>query len=190
MHKQSLEGDRIFLIRDFLTPTECREQIAASERVGYEAATITFGGQAVEVPEIRNNNRVIVDDPQLAERWLNRVRGFLPELLDDSQLCGLNERFRYYRYTPGQSFQIHRDGAYHRSRSEVSMLTFIVYLNDGFGGGSTDFYSNPLQRKLSVRPEVGAALIFDPKELHEGAEVTHGVKYALRTDVMYRVAHP
>jgi hypothetical protein len=43
-----------------------------------------------------------------------------------------------------------------------------------------------------VAPEAGDVLVFDHQLLHEGAEVTRGVKYACRTDVMYatRVVPP
>lgn len=36
-----------------------------------------------------------------------------------------------------------------------------------------------------MRPEPGLGLFFKHRLLHEGAEVLRGVKYALRTDVMY-----
>ena len=69
-----------------------------------------------------------------------------------------------------------------RSDDEQSLLTFMVYLNEGFAGGETRFFESG----VTVTPRTGLALLFQHFLLHEGASVTAGVKYALRTDVMYR----
>lgn len=37
-----------------------------------------------------------------------------------------------------------------------------------------------------VRPKEGTALVFNHDTLHEGLPVTDGVKYIIRTEVMYR----
>ena len=41
-------------------------------------------------------------------------------------------------------------------------------------------------RGVRFQPAVGRALFFEHQQLHEGVMVYAGVKYALRTDVMYR----
>jgi hypothetical protein len=61
----------------------------------------------------------------------------------------------------------------------MSLLTFMIYLNEGYEGGETRFES------LSVAGKLGMALVFEHGLLHESAEVTGGVKYVLRSDVMY-----
>ncbi len=57
----------------------------------------------------------------------------------------------------------------------------MLYLNDDFTGGATDFHDFA----ASVTPRTGMALLFQHMLLHEGATVLTGVKYVLRTDVMY-----
>lgn len=42
------------------------------------------------------------------------------------------------------------------------------------------------RRGVEVAPTAGTALLFRHRVLHEGAPVAAGVKYVLRTDVMYR----
>jgi predicted 2-oxoglutarate/Fe(II)-dependent dioxygenase YbiX len=37
-----------------------------------------------------------------------------------------------------------------------------------------------------VRPQAGALLLFRHRLMHRGDPVTAGVKYAIRSDVMYR----
>ena len=94
---------------------------------------------------------------------------------------GLNERFRFYRYTRDQAFRWHRDGAFRRDDREASRLTLMIYLNEGFGGGGTEF-----DLAETVVPRTGMALVFAHHLRHQGAPVTQGTKYVLRTDVMFR----
>lgn len=95
---------------------------------------------------------------------------------------GANERFRCYRYDVDQRFAPHYDGAFARNDDERSLLTFMVYLNESFRGGETHFHDFDVR----VTPKTGMALLFQHFLLHEGRYVNEGVKYALRTDVMYR----
>ena len=76
------------------------------------------------------------------------------------------------------------------------MLTLNCYLNDVAAGGATRFYQDAKTRPqlpvevLSVAPVAGRAVLFrQPPEaniLHDGEKLLAGVKYLLRTDVMYR----
>lgn len=185
LRKEQIDGDRIFVIRQFLTPGECRAFVSLSEQTGYAEATITTGAGFVMDKEIRDNSRVIVDDVALASDWSKRAAPLLPDILDQSRLLGINERFRFYRYDVGQKFAPHYDGAFRRNKGERSRLTFMVYLNADFSGGETKFYGDSRDVRVTVRPETGMALVFAHAQLHEGAPVDSGRKYVLRTDVMY-----
>ena len=55
----------------------------------------------------------------------------------------------------------------------------MIYLNEEFEGGETKF------DKFSIIPKTGMALVFPHHLLHQGNSVVSGVKYVLRTDVMY-----
>jgi hypothetical protein len=169
----------IFTITDVLTADECQELIAFSDRRGFEAAPINaWDGPRID-RDARNNDRAIVDDVDLAGRIWTRVEPFVPRIKDGRQVCGLNERFRYYRYIPGQRFSWHADAPFARDNGELSLLTFMIYLNDGYEGGATLFDS------LAVAGKQGMALLFEHGLIHEGAEVAAGIKYVLRSDVMY-----
>lgn len=195
MRKESLWDDDIFLLHGFFSPDECAEYVRLSEGVGYDDAPISTGRGAVIRKDVRNNDRVMIDDPTLAAVLYDRAEPFLPANFLIWKPVGLNERFRYYRYTKGQKFDWHFDGAFTRPDGlESSKLTFMVYLNDGFVGGETVFN---LRRLGSVRdtdpvlrvvPTAGTALVFRHDVLHTGAMVLDGVKYVVRTDVMFR--HP
>ena len=129
--------------------------------------------------EVRNNDRVMLDDVELAERLWKKLQPFCPPYVMFHPVVGLNERVRFYRYEKGQRFRWHMDGSYRRQNGEHSRLTFMVYLNDGFEGGETLF------QDTTVEPERGMALVFAHGYLHEGGEVFAGRKYVLRTDIMF-----
>jgi prolyl 4-hydroxylase len=167
-----------------------RERITA---LAPAAAPVTTFRGAVMRPDIRNNERVIFDDVELAAQLFERARPFLPPQLrgeprttqteGDVWLAhGLNERFRGYRYQPGQRFAPHHDGCFRRTDDEQSAITFLVYLDGGCVGGETRL----LDWDVTVRPQRGMCLVFDHYMLHEGAVVQSGLKHVLRSDVMYR----
>ena len=174
--------DMALTVAGLLSIDECQTLIEQSETRGFEPAPITTARGFQMRPDIRNNTRVMYDDHALAKRLWQRLRGHVPWAWPPPWVAaGLNERLRIYRYEPGQSFRWHIDGAFRRSASETSMFTVLVYLNDDFTGGSTDFHDGP-----SVVPERGMGLVFTHSQLHQGAAPTSGRKYVLRTDIMYR----
>ena len=105
------------LIPGFLSPAECRELISAAEDRGFRSAELDYP------PSYRNNDRQVLNDPDLAARLLQRLRdvapndidSLLPEDISKSwTLSGINERLRLCRYLPGQQFHLHQDGVHHR----------------------------------------------------------------------------
>lgn len=139
-------------------------------------------GLATDNPLYRDQDRVIRDDPGLAEQLFERLRPVLPEHIGGLRLSGLNDRLRLYRYAPGQRFAPHMDHWYQPSARAITLLTVLVYLNDGFEGGATRFAE---QLDAVVVPAAGQAALFQHKVRHEGEPVRSGTKYALRTDVLY-----
>ena len=165
-----------------LEPEACAALIARLEAVGFADAPITTARGFVMRPDIRNNTRVIIDDVDLAATLWARVAPLVPPVMCGRRAVGVNERFRGYRYHPGQRFAPHYDGAFRRDAHEESVLTFMLYLNEGMTGGATVFHDFGVE----VQPRTGRALFFQHAVLHEGAVIEQGVKYALRSDVMYR----
>lgn len=203
MPRTGQEGlpEGVVVIDDLLSPAECRHWIEAAETEGFRIAPITTGGGPEVVSVLRNNGRVMFEDPALAGALWARLEPHLPARLPTSrhghwwQALGLNERFRSYRYEPGQYFHWHQDGSFRRNDWECSLLSVILYLNDDFEGGHTEFdarHTELLDEALdgeasaSVAPRPGRALVFPHPHLHQGAPVTRGRKYVLRSDVMYR----
>lgn len=159
--------------------------------MAYEEALISRASGAARVTEIRNNDRVIWDDPSYAAELWRRLKDVIPPVFHNVwRAAGLNERLRFYRYEPGQFFDWHSDGTFWRSQHEESHFTFMIYLNDDCEGGETAFREVPDQpdQYLIVVPKAGMALMFRHKLWHRGNEVLRGRKYVLRTDVMYQLA--
>jgi prolyl 4-hydroxylase len=170
----------VFTIENYLTPQECQHYIALGDGIGYVPSEVNFAGGSRRAEDIRNNDRVIFDDPALAALLFERARPVLPAKIGSGTLLGLNERLRFYRYGPDQYFKWHKDGIFAKSPDEASCLTFMIYLNDDFDGGATEFKTE------FVKPKTGMALVFPHKVAHQGAPIVSGSKYVLRTDVMYR----
>lgn len=171
---------QIFLIEDFLSPDACDEYIAMAQGKVFEEAKINMHGKQLMSKGIRNNDRLMVFDNDLAEDLFNKAVEFLPLHHEDYKLKDFNEMFRVYKYSPGQRFKMHRDGSYIRNENEKSFYTFLIYLNDDFEGGETEF-----ENLFTVAPKKGSALVFYHPLRHEGKTLISGLKYVLRTDVMY-----
>jgi hypothetical protein len=171
----------VWTVPGFLAAEACRDLVARAEALGCEAAPVTTARGFVMRPDIRNNDRAMFDDVELAAALFQRISDAAPRRLCGRRPVGLNERFRCYRYEPGQRFAPHYDGAFQRNRRERSELTFMIYLNDGFIGGHTAFHDFD----VDVAPRRGMALLFQHQVLHEGCAIESGVKYVLRSDVMY-----
>jgi len=187
-----------FLIDNVLTEDECRQYINITSSMGYEDATVTTGRGMVMMKEVRDNKRVMWQTTNdIWETIWERIKPFMPnDGIEFRRMrwlpYGLNERFRFYRYELGQMFQPHFDGCYPRKEEDCSLMTCIIYLNDGFEGGHTTFFPGS-KKQIKVNPVRGQALLFwhgptPHSPLHEGSALLNGEKYVLRTDVMFRPA--
>ena len=173
----------IFTIETVLTTEECNQLIELIEKNNPKPAPINTLFGEKHKPDVRNNDRFMLNDQSLANKVYLKIKNQLPPQVFDYQIHGLNELFRCYRYKPGMRFAPHSDGAYQRSKNERSFYTFLIYLNDVETSGETKFYVEP---ELSFQPKTGFGLLFQHPIVHEGCEVLSGVKYVIRTDVMYR----
>ena len=180
MSEYEFINDNVFVVHEFLSHSECDEYIQLAEAEGFEEAPITTRKGPVMAKEIRNNERVMLDDEKRAKLLWSRVEAYVPQKIRSWNASGLNERLRFYRYDIGQQFDWHYDGRFRRDETEQSHLTFMVYLNDDFEGGETCFEST------DVCPKRGMALVFTHQIIHRGAPVVNGRKYVLRSDVMYK----
>jgi predicted 2-oxoglutarate/Fe(II)-dependent dioxygenase YbiX len=183
-------ADNVATIAGFLSAAECDDYIRLGEATGFEEAPITTSRGMMMMKDVRNNDRVMIDDPARALALYQRLSDDLaPRFQRTWTRVAFNERLRLYRYDIGQQFDWHRDGYFQRPNGERSFFTFMVYLNDDFDGGATSFSDDGFGfpgRMLRITPAKGMGLLFHHPILHRGDPVTTGRKYVLRTDVMYR----
>ncbi|EED89377.1 predicted protein, partial [Thalassiosira pseudonana CCMP1335] len=181
------------LLDNLLTPEECASLLRRAEDEGFDHALIQGpGGKEILRQDIRACGRCIIDDAALADavfqRIMNAVQGTDNEY-NAVTAVGLNERLRFLKYEPGQFFAPHQDIRYIRGpdsgprAGETSHITVQIYLNEKCKGGSTRFLCG--RRYYDVTPKTGSVLIFDHDLLHEGSKVTSGIKYSVRSDIMY-----
>lgn len=166
-------GDGIYTESNVFSTEECQRCIERCESIGFEPASLSILGGAV-----RNNDRVILDDRNLAAEIWARLKSSLPPEMNDRAI-GVHQRFKCYRYSVGHKYTRHFDGAYRSPTGALSLLTFILYLNAGYEGGET------IVSGIPIVPETGKVLLFKHQLWHESVELRSGHKYILRSDVMF-----
>ena len=171
-------GGRAWHVEGLLSRQECASLIELAERQGFAAASVRTPSRQELLPAIRNNERVVFEDPSWVELLWARLRTLPLPVIDGQAPLGLPKALRFYKYNPGQRFKMHKDGAWQED-GNTSKLTLLVYLNEEFSGGATDF------KEFFHVPATGSAVLFLHDTWHEGQFVEEGVKYALRSDVLY-----
>lgn len=108
---------------------------------------------------------------------------------EDVPPIGLNINIRFYKYSPGERFGKHIDDSCDVPElSGHSRYTLLVYLSQPVGG-ETVFYDHRGRTIASVAPKTGLALFHRHGEdvclEHEAKPALHGIKYVLRSDVVF-----
>lgn len=181
----------LWTVPDLFTPEECARILAGVSGHEWLPATVNSAAGRVVEAKVRDNTLAVVRDPALAEEMFRRVSPHVPREMRAEwsgepgvrmAVTGVHVPVRVYRYEPGQHFGLHQDQSYFREDGAKSLLTFMVYLNEGFEGGETEF---PEQERTVV-PKTGTALLFQHMLLHAGKKVERGTKLVLRSDVLYK----
>lgn len=186
----------LYMIHNVLTDEECKQFIDITEEMGYDQALISTSTKMILMSDLRSNKRIIWDldrNSTIISTIYKRIEKLLPQEIivkhEKWVPIELNERLRFYRYTGKEVFSWHYDGCYPRNNEEVSFITFLIYLNDNFSGGETNFKVEG--KEYPLRPKKGSVSIFfhgnhKQSPLHQGNQCTKGTKYVLRSDVMFK----
>ena len=177
--------------RNVLSSMECEEWIRWGEATGF---ILERHAQTAHVAH-RDNWRLAIQSEAIACAIFDRLRPWVPDRVGTRRACGCNPNIRLYKYLPGQRFGPHVDQSCQLSDGSMTEFTVLLYLGDGkVAGGETIFYDPQVSSSSSnvlfaFSPLAGAVLVHAHGErclTHEGASVTGGVKYLLRTDIAYR----
>jgi len=196
---QASDADKVcFVVHGVMTPDECRALIVRCEGEGWHPASLAYdlasgekaGDEAVLVGR-RDSDRCILNDDDLASKLWRAIETLVPpRAFEPLRPTRINSCLRCLRYRVGQAgFAKHVDGRCVVG-GEISRVSVMLYLNDDFVGGATRLCCEDdavdALRGVDVAPRTGMALVFDQGILHKGSPVRQGVKYSVRTEVMYR----
>ena len=175
----------IFVVRDFLTATECSQLIKLIDKRRQPSGVL--GGAPKGDPDYRTSESCNVDpkDPLVVkiERKITNLMGIAPEH---------GETIQGQRYAVGQQFKAHHDFFYTSQPYWEDMArsggqrtwTAMMFLNEPEAGGQT-FFPNV---NLRVTPRTGNLLTWNNMDadgepnrysLHQGMPVEAGVKYVI-----------
>ncbi len=115
--------DDIFTVSEVFDRDECSHLIARAESLGFEAASVRTSSGSQMLTHIRNNDRVVFDDVDLAGEMWERIRtyfqlwrGRMPVVLIlDCVSTGIFQ---------ANSFKRHRDGAVTNELGQTSKLSY------------------------------------------------------------------
>ncbi len=203
-----------FQLFNVLSREECQHFIDITENLGYlEDAPVSLTRKVRH----NDNVTWVVDETTDALLWQRSREALagIEGLYEGKSPVGINARFRFYRYQQDDFFKVHTDGAWPGSRvvdeslihnayaDRYSQMTYLILLSDDFEGGSTQFWvdkENPAlparnERnavKVNIRTPAGSVLCFPhgyhPMHcLHSSEVVTKGIKYIVRTDLLFEL---
>ncbi len=172
--------ENVFEIPSFLSEEECDLLIGLSESIGYKEADVQTKTGRQLLCMIRNNERADYQSKEYAELYWQKLSRIKLPTYEGKSAIGLSPYFRFYKYLSGQRFNMHKDGRQNIDGNET-LFTFLIYLNEGFLGGETLFR----QGNLKISPKKGSAILFEHILWHQGIKVESGVKYVLRSDIVY-----
>ena len=216
----SSQKRNIYYLHGILSEMECKQYIKAAEEFGFdESFEITKLGQIIKkqslktntpiiwpnVNTIRDNKRLIWQIEQnevdkiykLIKNWIpNDIDTFYDKLNKiEWNMVGLNARFRFFKYENGDVFKTHIDAAsasLKNGKYQRSFMSVVIYLNDNFENGQTQFFDKDEDKELNVYPKQGSVLIFyhdgagnNLSQRHCAIAPAKGVKYIIRTDLMF-----
>ncbi|XP_039045227.1 uncharacterized protein LOC120184958 [Hibiscus syriacus] len=201
-----LQDNDLFTVQNFFTSAESKGFIRTAESIGFEHQ----GGLGPAKGEAyRDNDRISVNDPKLADTiWQSGLGRLFSDIKIRGKVAvGLNPNIRLYRYKVGQRFGRHFDQSVDLGKGKRTHYTLLIYLSGGpetkgksdsnnskdsesepLVGGETVFYDSWNGVAAEVAPAEGMALLHihgDKCMLHEARNVSKGIKYVFRSDVVF-----
>tara|TARA_R110000782_G_scaffold55710_5_gene117191 strand:- start:588 stop:1814 length:1227 start_codon:yes stop_codon:yes gene_type:complete len=170
--------------KNFLTPIECQELIQMIDANHTRSSVVEGGTDRTAISNYRTSSTCNLNT---SNDTVNNIHKRIAGLLNLDIKKG--EAMQGQLYEVGQYFKPHNDffagDAYqkHCLASGNRTHTFMIYLNDGFKGGGTNF---PNQNMVVV-PETGKAVTWEnikdgkvlEEYMHEGVALEEGKKYII-----------
>ena len=158
--QKKFNSDKIYEYPNFLSDNECNKIIELSKK-NIKRSTVITDESKEEISNVRTSSNTFLKnhiDPLLEkiDNSINSITGINKGKYEDLQIVN---------YKPEQLYEAHWDACdpYYdkrcindNKRGGLRFATFIIYLNDNFNEGETEF---PLLNK-KIKPEKGKAVLF------------------------------
>ena len=180
------DKDEIYEFKNFLSDEECSYIINKSRPLVKKSKVIGEGGKNVDDPKFRTSSNTFLkdEDDEIIKKISERIEKKIS--IDKGHF----EDLQVVHYRGGEQYKPHWDACVGEDRCDTFIkkggdryATFILYLNDDFDSGETEFPK--LNKK--VKPERGKAVLFfnlndDNKtykenSLHAGLPPENGEKW-------------
>ena len=168
----------IYEIYKAVSPSVCLSYVQQGNFLGWLPSNIS------ELNPLFARSQTIVDiDTDLL---FQAIKNSAPTRLDDMDIDSLvKKRTTCHEDTEGEYFGIHTDAPFvAHDGSAITKLSLVLYLNDDYAGGETVFP----ELSLEVKPESGKVLLFPPNLCHMSKPISCGVKYIVRSEVLYKLS--
>ena len=177
--RQVISADpHIEMVQAVFSPEECRYiQLIANPWM--EPAMI-YGADGSRIHDPHRDSDNMVVKPMAEDLVIHAINRCIAEASGTEY--GWGEPLHVLRYRPGQQYRPHHDALGHVPVEKRRVATALIYLNDAYEGGETNFP----ELGVAVRGAVGDMLIFhnltadrmpDPRMTHAGLPVTRGEKW-------------
>ena len=188
----TLLKDFIWTVDNILSARECQDWIDYMEH--YDSLEYTQH-RANRYMAARECFRLQKDDPITAQCIFDRIPKSLLSMLipNTTQPVACNPNIRLYKYCKGHSFGMHVDesntisnGSSSGSKPMTTRITVLIYLSECQGGATRFRVSG--RKEIAYAPKTGSMLLHlhgDDCLPHQGDVVQGGIKYVLRTDLVY-----
>ena len=177
--RRSISADpHIELVVGLFSPAECRYLQLLAQPWLEPAMIYATTGEGVRDPHRDSDNMVIA--PMTEDLVVQAINRTIAKASDTQVPWG--EPLHVLRYAPGQQYRPHHDAHAFAPVEQRRVATALLYLNDAYEGGETNFP----ELGITVRGGVGDLLIFhnldaaklpDPRMIHAGLPITSGEKW-------------
>jgi prolyl 4-hydroxylase len=194
------EKPRVVVIERFASPQECQWLIGRAASGGLQRAKVYRSSSTAQVAETRTNREMsftIFNADVVLSLIRDRISAAIGAPVSHFEIAKL------LHYSPGEQFALHADFIEAKTPELARELaargqrsaTFLIYLNDGYEGGATQFPRLSWQ----YRGGRGDALLFsnvdasggpDYDTIHAGMPPTSGEKWVLSQWVRTRPIGP
>lgn len=170
--------ESVFLVRGIISEEDCEKLRAfIDQRASNETGIHKF----VNVCEFFNLKTIDRDATQTLFELI------APSIPKELGVAGVSKYLTMARYQSGEGFGLHTDtGITDPDTQTHTGWTYLIYLNDDYEGGETQFYDDNFSPTIRVKPEAGMALFFDIEAWHSAEPITRGTKYWIGTELMKR----